>query len=294
MGYASYSTINRASYSKTISNFSQREIFSSKLHQTMDSKNVTLREARDSEAHPITIPIIIGLDVTGSMGFIPEHIIKHGLTTIVEGLLEAGVKDPTICFVAIGDQYSDQAPIQIGQFESDDKGLAMWLERTWLEAGGGGGATESYWLAWYFASHFTSTDHWEKRGKKGIIVTIGDEYTHDVDKVSSIFSKQDSKESTTDLLKATKERWEIFHIHANDGSYNTSSYYGERVVAQWKEILGQSVVVVDKHTDIPARMVDLILGAIKTETDKNPSVKSDTPVNDEPADVSDSPTPSML
>lgn len=41
--------------------------------------SVGVRECRDSEEHPETTPIIIALDVTGSMGRIPHDLVKNQL-----------------------------------------------------------------------------------------------------------------------------------------------------------------------------------------------------------------------
>lgn len=38
-----------------------------KCHELMDPKGVKFREARDNPDHPETVPVVIGLDVTGSM-----------------------------------------------------------------------------------------------------------------------------------------------------------------------------------------------------------------------------------
>lgn len=50
-----------------------------KIHESMEPSKALLREARDSEAHPNSLPIIIALDVTGSMRKIPHELVKDGL-----------------------------------------------------------------------------------------------------------------------------------------------------------------------------------------------------------------------
>jgi hypothetical protein len=88
----------------------------------MDPRGVRIREARDSEEHPESFPIIIALDETGSMGHIPEIIVKKILPDIMESIMNAGVKDPQICFMGIGDCcFNEEAPLQVGQFESSDE-----------------------------------------------------------------------------------------------------------------------------------------------------------------------------
>ncbi len=57
-------------------------------HESMNPNGVVFREARDSEVHPNTVPIILGLDVTGSMGHIPHELIKEGLPKLMGGIIQ--------------------------------------------------------------------------------------------------------------------------------------------------------------------------------------------------------------
>ena len=76
--------------------------------------------------------------------------------------------------MAIGDAECDRAPLQVTQFEADIR-LADQLRELWIEGGGGGNRGESYHLPWAFAAMRTSTDCFERRGRKGYLFTIGDE-----------------------------------------------------------------------------------------------------------------------
>ena len=85
--------------------------------------------------------------------------------------------DPQILFGAIGDATCDRAPLQVGQFESDNR-MDDDLGRILLEGGGGGQKTESYELALYFMARHTAIDCYEKRGQRGYLFVIGDEMAY--------------------------------------------------------------------------------------------------------------------
>ena len=144
MGSGGYDFNSRSTRSNNLgyTTKSVKELTSEHLNEKMSCNGVTLRESRDSEEHPNSIAIIIALDVTGSMGYIPGELIKEGLPTIVKTLLDAGIADPQILFMAVGDHYCDRSPLQIGQFESSDELLDYWLTNVWLEEGGGGNGGE--------------------------------------------------------------------------------------------------------------------------------------------------------
>lgn len=132
------------------------------------------RECRDSAEHPKTTPIVVAMDVTRSRG--DDAKVVYGKLPMFIGqiIMRGYVSDPVISFAAIGDATSgDRAPIQVGQFESDNR-LDEVLSKIWLEEGGGGTGQESYELmAYYYAKH--SIIDSGKRNKKGFFFFIGDE-----------------------------------------------------------------------------------------------------------------------
>ena len=72
MGTTSYCaetrSVRASSLGYTDPNVSAQEIFQNrKMPDDMDPKQIRVREARDSEAHPESFPVIIALDQTGSM-----------------------------------------------------------------------------------------------------------------------------------------------------------------------------------------------------------------------------------
>lgn len=224
------------------------EIFTSRsMHADMDPIGVKFRESRDSDEHPESLAIIFGLDVTGSMGRIPEVLIKEKLSGLMGTLIAHGIAHPQLLFAAIGDQASDKAPLQIGQFESDTVKIDECLGKIFLEGNGGGQAMESYPLAWLFGARHTSIDCFEKRGVKGFIFTCGDESYWDTltaDQLKRIMGYADAEDiSVKQLLDEAQRMYHVFHIHINEGSYRDSN----SVFNPWKAILGERFIILEDH-----------------------------------------------
>ena len=222
MGRGSYtaSDWSKLKNSRNLSNASsEKEIFrSSKCDPRFDPRFIQMREARDSEDHPDSTPIIIGLDVTGSMGYLANEIAKEGLhETMMKLFSTKPVNDPQIMFSAVGDVVDD-APLQVTQFESDIR-IAQQLLDLWLEGGGGDGP-EDYHLLWYFAAKHTATDRFEKRGQKGYLFTIGDADCHGTlssENIKSIFNDKCEDLTISDIAKMASEKYELFHINIVNG-----------------------------------------------------------------------------
>ena len=185
-------------------------------------ETITFRESRDSATHPESLSIAVFLDVTGSMGRIPEILVRNKLGSLMNTLIEHGVEHPQILFGAIGDHLSDRFPLQAGQFESGTAELDKWLTQLYLEGGGGGQNRESYSLAWLFGARHTSCDCFEKRGEKGFLFTIGDEANWETlqhDRLKKIMGYSQSDDlSDKQLLEEAQKSYHVFHIHINEAS----------------------------------------------------------------------------
>ena len=205
------------------------------IHKDLNPYKV-VRECCDSEEHPNTIPVIIGLDVTGSMG---KACIKtaQNLNTIITSLYDK-FDDIEFMIMGIGDLAYDFAPIQASQFESDVR-IAEHLDKVYMEHGGGGNGFESYTAAWYFGLHHTKLDCW-KRGKKGIIITMGDEplnpYLPKVPLSGVTGDNLEADVETKDLYELTKEKFDIYHI-AIDDIDDCYQVYKLRVDASFRDLL---------------------------------------------------------
>ena len=128
MGYGTWTRTSFESYSKSRgrivnakghldSSLTDQQIFTQKfLSPRLAPKNV-MRECCDSEEHPNTIPVILALDVTGSMGAAAAEVAKK-MNEVMTRLYDS-TKDVEFMIMGIGDLAYDKAPIQISQFESD-------------------------------------------------------------------------------------------------------------------------------------------------------------------------------
>lgn len=258
-GYYSYSDASTRSYNLRSSNVSREEIFHNrKMDKDMDIKG-KVRESCDGVDHPKSFPIIIALDVTGSMGIVPENLIKEGFPEIMKKIMDEGVEDPQVCFVGIGDHYTDDAPVQVGQFESSDELTEKWLKAIWLEGRGGGNGGESYQLAYYFAARHTKIDSFIKRNKKGVLITIGDDACHgaiDERTAKSLFGDGEKDVTTSEILEEAKKTWDVYHINLMD-------YLGQHdyVRTNWKNLLGDHCIETEGSDgkDIPSIISGIVL-----------------------------------
>jgi len=235
-------------------------------HESMNPRGIVFRESRDSAVHPNTVPIVLGLDVTGSMGHIPHDLIKEGLPKLMGGIIQGGVPDPALLFLGIGDHECDHYPLQVGQFESGDEELDMWLTRTYIESGGGGNAGESYLLAWYFAAFHTRTDAFEKRNQKGLLFTVGDEPCLKTLPASSIREIMGAGQQTfthRELLEEAKKRYEVFHINVLHSGQAMNADKG------WKDLLGQNCLSITDYRDVPYVIKDVVCNRCKEDTSRS-------------------------
>lgn len=238
---------------RTNSTKSTNQIFTNNVTKTvataLDPKGLKFRESRDSEAHPESLAVIVNLDVTGSMGEIPETLVRTKLGTLMDTIIQHGIIDAHIMFNAIGDHYSDAAPLQVGQFETGADEITKCLSSIYLEGNGGGQGKESYLLAWLIAARHTSIDCFEKRGQKGILFTIGDEECWEsisADRQQELLGYTEASEVTAEeILKEAQRLYHVFHIHLN---HNNRSYTGPE--ASWKKLLGERLIVLDDYNNV--------------------------------------------
>jgi hypothetical protein len=288
MGGGIYSSVTRGLRAQNLGYHtkSREEIFVNKsINNAMSPHGVTLRESRDSEEHPTSLAIMLGLDVTGSMGSVPHHLVKDGLPHIMQSIIDKGIPDPQMLFVAIGDHQCDSSPLQVGQFESSDELLDKWLTDVYLEGGGGANAGESYMLAWYFAAMHTSIDCLEKRNEKGFLFTIGDEPVLDFisfDALKDIMGPGQYQDfSAVELLDEARKKYHVYHLHIKE----TASGSRQHVIDGWKQLMADNLIVIQSSDHVAAAITKVISetkGGIPVEDTPN---AQDKPMEEEPEEI---------
>ena len=205
--YVSYSTTKGMSVSTDgmiRGSYSNQDMFKARnIDSALDPKNV-IRECCDTEEHPNTIPVILALDVTGSMGEAAVEVAKK-LNVIMTKLYEK-VTDVEFLIMGIGDLACDIR-------------IAEQLDKIYFEFGGGGNSYESYTAAWYFGSRHTKLDCLN-RGRKGIIITMGDEQLNPYlplkgyrsGLIEATGDNLQADVETKDLYNEASQKFNIYHL----------------------------------------------------------------------------------
>lgn len=241
--YADYSTSSGKTYDTATGRITNQVFESKYLDDSLDPRNFEFRECANSEEHPNTIPVILALDVTGSMGKACNETAE-ALNVIISNLYSK-IKDVEFCIMGIGDLAYDDAPIQMSQFESDIR-IAEALDKVYMEHGGGGNGYESYTAAWYMGLKRTKLDCFDKQNRKGIIITMGDEplnpYLPKNKLNRCINAHEEGNIETPKLYEETLKKFDIYHIAIND---KESSYrwYKDDIKKSFGELLGDNFKV---------------------------------------------------
>ncbi|MDB5936585.1 MAG: hypothetical protein JWQ01_3929 [Massilia sp.] len=256
MGHGNYSHAAHAAIIADRSTASRTEVFTQRgCHPMMNPNGLTMREARDSADHPHSLGIVFALDVTGSMGDIPQILATRELPTFMSLLTSCGIADPQLLFMAIGDATSDDAPLQLGQFESTAELMDQWLTWSYLEGGGGGSGEESYELAFYMAAQHTDLDCWVKRRKKGYLFITGDELPYPAVSHHQIGTlvgeKLDADIPIEEAIAAAAETYHVFFLIPD-------LKRRARCERRWRDLLGDHVICMEAPADACAVAASIV------------------------------------
>ena len=246
MGLGSYRASDwaRLRSSKGLTQLSSVEnVFANQsVSSAFDPRGIVVRESRDSSDSPRSTPIIIGFDVTASMGYLAKELAVNAVNRAVTQLCRSKpISDPHVLCAAIGDSKCDASPLQVTQFEADIRIISQ-LTSLYLEGGGGGNGGESYHLLWYFADRHTSSDCWQKRHEKGCLFTIGDDVPYAL--------------SNEELIRAAQEKYHLFHIHIETESAASRAIFG-----RWQRLLpGHTASIQRKDINCISDLMTAIIG----------------------------------
>lgn len=250
--------VTKADGALDLDHYGAQEVFSREsLDKSMSIKG-KVRECRDSEEHPETVPVIIGIDVTGSMGPAAKEVASQ-MGNIMTTLFDK-VKDVEFMVMGIGDLAYDYYPVQVSQFESDIR-ISEHLDKICFEAGGGGNDFESYTAAWFVGARCTDLDCW-KRGKRGLIITIGDEKLNPylpLDKIVDVTGKPVSDEKTLNtslLADEVQRKYALAHIHI---AHSTASTIRTKAVKETCEKVGVQCVVLKGLDNLATTITDIVV-----------------------------------
>lgn len=250
----------RAFSASTVGKSTDQVYTSREIHKSLNPKGVKIRESRDSADNPNSTPLIVGIDVTGSMGILADNLAREGLGTLFTGVLDRKpITDPHLMFMAIGDANYDQAPLQVSQFEADARIIEQ-LTQIYIERGGGGNGFESYNLPWYFAAFHTQHDSMEKRGKRGYLFTVGDEEAPGAltrEQIRGVIGDDMERNLTTlDMLDLARRLYDVYHVVIEEGQHARA--FLPRVKETWRNLLGEHVIQLSDHKKLAETIVSAI------------------------------------
>jgi hypothetical protein len=260
-GGPSYSASSYSSYrttTNTASATSAQQIYkSTTIDASLDPKNFSYRESCDIDGKHAT-PIILGLDITGSMGDILVEMAQKGFPKIMQELFDRKpIEHMNILACGIGDVKCDSYSFQATQFESNVKVIEQ-ADKIYFEEGGGGNGSESYILTWLFASFMVKADHISKRNKKGYIFTFGDDgITPNItpEECKRVFGKAIIEKTLTseELYTIVSRDWYVYHINLTRGLFHMR--HSEN---SWRNVIGEHLISLDDHTRLPEVIISLI------------------------------------
>ncbi len=227
-------------------------------------------------------PVVVAVDVTGSMKTLPQLIFEKLCLLYNEALYflpEELKKSFEISFTAIGDAYTDGYPLQVTDFGKGyelDKNIKI----LYPEGGGGGQARETYELtAYFYAKHCVMPNTLES--PRPLFIFIGDEGFYSKVNRSHIMNFIGDKPKTDliseDIFDQLKSRFDVYILRVE--------YSGDaekEIHERWQDALGLERVIMLRE---PRRVVDTILGIIAANVDRFDGFKERIEIRQTPEQI---------
>jgi hypothetical protein len=197
-----------------------------------------------------TTPLIIAIDVTGSMASWPFEIFDR--LPLLFNTLSQYREDLAICFAAIGDARVDHWPLQVTDF-AQGFDLEQLLGSLYGE-GGGGDSAESYGL---FA-HWVNT-HVEipNASDTPFLIVFGDAPMHPEvrrQQISEVMGDRVGADiDTYQAWQQVSQKWNTWFLRRPTGRL------GDTVDQQWGKAVGEQKIF---HIEDEQRAVDYAMGLI--------------------------------
>ena len=195
-------------------------------------------------------PLIIAVDVTGSMASWPAEIFDR--LPLLYNTLSQYREDLEICFAAIGDAKVDQWPLQVTSFASGYD-LEQLLGALYGE-GGGGDAPESYGLFAHWVNTHVEIPNAEEQP---FLIVFGDIDMHSVVSGKAIeHYLGDRVNGDINALQAWQQvtqNWNTWFLRRPSGKQ------GDQVDSQWGEAIGAQKIF---RIEDEQRAVDYAMGLV--------------------------------
>ena len=201
--------------------------------------------------------VMLRIDTTGSN--------KENAYTAFEKLpllfdeLGRYLENPAVSLGFVGDARSDNAPIQVRDFNAG-KALDAELLAMYPEGYGGGQGTETYELNAYYDVHCVDIPN----AVNPFYFLLCDEgfnphvqATH-IKRHLGIDIEGDKIDSLA-VFQSLMQKYNVYILRCEYGGYNKPE---AEIDAEWKRVFGERVLMLDD----PGRVVDVILGVISAET----------------------------
>ncbi len=185
-------------------------------------------------------PIVIAVDVTGSMASWPGEIFDR-LPLLYQTLAKYR-PETEISFAAIGDASCDDFPLQVSNFDNTAKGLEKNLKALGCEGGGGGHITESYELFGQFMLNNVMTPN----ATSPFLLIYGDETFYDEVNPKQveyyIGSKLQSPRKSSEVWDNLLQRFNVYFLQKPYG-FGDDNAVTKQVRNSWEKALGSQRVI---------------------------------------------------
>ncbi|AJF62056.1 TPA: hypothetical protein HA239_05655 [Candidatus Woesearchaeota archaeon] len=227
-----------------------------RTYSSSSTPNMKMVDPKDKEIESYSAnPILVGVDVTGSMASWPGEIFDR--LPLFATTLAQYRDDAEFCFAAIGDATCDSYPLQVNKF---GKGIDLedHIKALGAEGGGGGQIKESYELFGYYMLNNVKTPN----ALSPFLFILGDEMFYPAvnpDQVEHyIGSTLQSGIDSLGLWAALSQKYNMFFLQKPYGHGGEASVDAE-VRKAWEKALGKERVI-----QLPSmeRTVDIMMGIV--------------------------------